>query len=32
VLGWEPELSFENLVRLLVEADRARLQAPAASA
>jgi GDPmannose 4,6-dehydratase len=32
VLGWEPEVSFEDLVRLLVEADRARLQAPAASA
>jgi GDPmannose 4,6-dehydratase len=32
VLGWEPEVSFEDLVCLLVEADRARLQAPAASA
>jgi GDPmannose 4,6-dehydratase len=32
VLGWEPEMSFEELVRLLVEADRARLQDEAASA
>jgi GDPmannose 4,6-dehydratase len=32
VLGWEPEVSFEELVRLLVEADLVRLQAPAASA
>jgi GDPmannose 4,6-dehydratase len=32
VLGWEPRTSFEELVRLLVEADRARLQGEAASA
>jgi GDPmannose 4,6-dehydratase len=32
VLGWEPKMSFEELVRLLVEADRARLQEEAASA
>jgi GDPmannose 4,6-dehydratase len=32
VLGWEPEVSFEDLVRLLVEADRVRLQAARASA
>jgi GDPmannose 4,6-dehydratase len=32
VLGWEPRMSFEELVRLLVEADRARLQDEAASA
>jgi GDPmannose 4,6-dehydratase len=32
VLGWEPRMSFEALVRLLVEADRARLQDEAASA
>jgi len=32
VLGWEPEVRFEDLVRLLVEADRVRLQAARASA
>jgi GDPmannose 4,6-dehydratase len=32
VLGWEPEVSFEELVRLLVEADLQRLQAEPASA
>jgi GDPmannose 4,6-dehydratase len=32
VLGWEPRTTFEELVRLLVEADRARLQDEAASA
>jgi len=32
VLGWEPKMSFEELVRLLVEADRAGLQEEAASA
>jgi GDPmannose 4,6-dehydratase len=31
LLGWEPEVSFEELLRLMVEADLARLQAPAAS-
>jgi GDPmannose 4,6-dehydratase len=31
VLGWEPEIDFEELMRLMVEADLARLQAPAAS-
>jgi GDPmannose 4,6-dehydratase len=30
-LGWEPQVSFEELMRMMVEADRARLQAPAAS-
>ena len=29
VLGWEPEVSFEELLRLMVEADLARLQAEA---
>ena len=32
VLGWEPEVSFEALVGLLVAADRERLQAERASA
>jgi GDPmannose 4,6-dehydratase len=32
VLGWEPEVSFEELVRLLVDADRQRLEADPASA
>jgi GDP-D-mannose dehydratase len=32
VLVWEPEVSFEDLVRTLVEADLARLQAERASA
>ena len=32
VLGWEPEVSFEELVELLVSADLERLQAEAASA
>ena len=32
VLGWRPEVSFEALVRLMVESDRARLQAQARSA
>jgi len=32
VLGWAPELSFEELVRLLVETDRQRLEADPASA
>ena len=32
VLGWKPEVSFEELVRLLVEADRQRLEAEPASA
>jgi hypothetical protein len=32
VLGWQPELSFDELMRLMVAADLARLQAPAASA
>ena len=27
ILGWEPEVSFEELLRLMVEADLARLQA-----
>ena len=31
VLGWEPEVSFEDLLRLMVEADRERLQADAAA-
>jgi GDPmannose 4,6-dehydratase len=31
VLGWEPEVSFEELLALMVEADLARLQEPAAS-
>ena len=33
VLGWEPEVSFEELLALMVEADRVKLQssAPAAS-
>ena len=31
VLGWEPEVTFEQLVALLVEADVARLQAAIAS-
>jgi GDPmannose 4,6-dehydratase len=31
VLGWEPEVSFDELVRLLVDADRQRLQAEPAS-
>jgi len=31
VLGWEPEVSFEELLRLMVEADRERLQAEAAA-
>jgi GDPmannose 4,6-dehydratase len=30
-LGWEPELDFTKLVHLLVDADLARLQAPATS-
>jgi GDPmannose 4,6-dehydratase len=30
-LGWEPELDFEGLVHLLVDADLARLQADAAT-
>ena len=29
VLGWEPEVSFEELLRLMVESDLARLQAEA---
>ena len=32
VLGWEPRMRFEELVRLLVDTDRARLQDEAASA
>ena len=32
VLGWEPEMSFEELVRLLVDADRQRLETDPASA
>jgi GDPmannose 4,6-dehydratase len=32
VLGWRPEVGFEELVRLMVEADRARLQAQEESA
>ncbi len=32
VLGWEPQVSFEELVRLLVEADCQRLRAEPASA
>jgi GDPmannose 4,6-dehydratase len=32
VLGWEPRVSFEELVRMLVDADRARLQDDTASA
>jgi GDPmannose 4,6-dehydratase len=32
VLGWEPEVSFEELVRLLDDADRQRLEADPASA
>jgi GDPmannose 4,6-dehydratase len=31
VLGWQPEVSFEDLLRLMVDADVARLQAPAAT-
>ena len=31
VLGWEPEVSFEELLGLMVEADLARLQERAAS-
>ena len=31
VLGWEPDVTFEELVALLVEADLAKLQTPAAS-
>jgi GDPmannose 4,6-dehydratase len=31
VLGWEPAVSFEELVRLMVEADLARLQEASAS-
>jgi GDPmannose 4,6-dehydratase len=31
VLGWEPELGFRELLAMMVEADLARLQAPAAS-
>jgi GDPmannose 4,6-dehydratase len=31
VLGWEPEVSFEELLRLMVEADRERLQAEKAA-
>jgi GDPmannose 4,6-dehydratase len=31
VLGWEPEMGFRELLALMVEADLARLQAPAAS-
>jgi GDPmannose 4,6-dehydratase len=31
VLGWEPEVSFEDLLRLMVEADRERLQGDAAA-
>jgi GDPmannose 4,6-dehydratase len=30
-LGWEPEVDFTKLVRLLVDADLARLQAPTTS-
>ena len=31
ILGWEPEVSFEELLRLMVAADLARLQAEAAA-
>lgn len=31
VLGWEPEVGFEELLRLMVEADRERLQAEKAA-
>jgi GDPmannose 4,6-dehydratase len=31
VLGWEPEVSYEELLRLMVEADRERLQAEKAA-
>jgi GDPmannose 4,6-dehydratase len=31
VLGWEPQVSFEELLRLMVEADRERLQTEAAA-
>ncbi len=31
VLGWEPEVGFEELLRLMVEADVLRLQADAAA-
>jgi GDPmannose 4,6-dehydratase len=31
MLGWEPEVSFEELLRLMVAADRERLQAEAAA-
>jgi GDPmannose 4,6-dehydratase len=31
VLGWEPEVTFEELLRLMVEADLERLQAEAAA-
>ncbi|MFZ4397669.1 MAG: GDP-mannose 4,6-dehydratase [Kiritimatiellia bacterium] len=30
VLGWQPEVSLENLARMMVDADIARLQQPAA--
>jgi GDPmannose 4,6-dehydratase len=32
VLGWEPEVTLEELMRMMVEADRARLQADPAAA
>ena len=32
VLGWEPQVSFDELLRMMVAADLERLQAPAASA
>ncbi len=31
ILGWEPKVSFEELLRLMVEADLARLQAETAA-
>ena len=31
VLGWRPEMSFEDLLHIMVDADVARLQAPAAT-
>jgi GDPmannose 4,6-dehydratase len=31
VLGWEPEVSFRELIVMMVDADLARLQPPAAA-
>ena len=32
VLGWQPQVSFERLVRLMVDADLAQLRGPLAKA